>query len=315
MSSRRQVIAWSAVGVAIGMVVAVQARINGQLAADVGDPVAAAALGFVLGWLLLTLVVLVRAHHRDAVRRLPGEVRARRLPAWALFGGIGGAFLVFSQGYAVPALGVALFTVALVAGQTGSSLEVDRLGLGPRGRIHPSRARVLAAVLAVVAVLVAVDPFAGRLDVAPLAILVCLLAGFGVSLQQAFNGRVAQAGGSPVAAAWVNFSVGGVLLWTATFARGLDLSTAPDPLTSPWLYTGGALGAVFVVTAAWLVRVLGVLLLTLTTIAGQLLGAVVVDVVVPTPGRPVTAVELAGVALTFVAVAVGSGVVRRRAVR
>jgi transporter family-2 protein len=254
------------------------------------------------------------------VRAIPAALRERRLPWWAMIGGLGGATLVATQGFAVPVLGVALFTIALVAGQTASSLEVDRLGLGPSGRMHPTRARVLAAVLALVAVAIAVEPWSGNPFSSTgttgtsvlLAVLACLVAGCLVSGQQAFNGRVAQASGSPIAAAWVNFSVGGILLWSLTLGRGIDLSGAPPVLSEPWLWIGGLLGTIFVVTAAWLVRVLGVLLLTLTTIAGQLLGAVVIDVVVPTQGRPVTWVELAGVGLTFAAVVVGSGLLRRR---
>jgi len=301
------------IGVAIGAVVAVQARINGELALEVGDAVAAAAIGFVLGWVVLTIVMLTGRQHRDAVRALPGLVRGRRLPWWALLGGLGGATLVATQGYAVPELGVSLFIVALVAGQTASSLEVDRLGLGPSGRISPSRARVVASVIALVAVVVAVDPFTKAIDIAPAAILLCLFAGTLVSAQQAFNGRVAQQAGSPIAAAWVNFTVGGTMLWTLTLVRGVDLSRTPSPLDQPLLWTGGLLGSLFVVVAASLVRTLGVLLLTLTTIAGQLLGAVVIDVVVPTAGRSLTVVELFGVALTFVAVVVGSS--RRRNVK
>jgi transporter family-2 protein len=233
------------------------------------------------------------------------------LPWWALLGGLGGATLVATQGYAVPELGVALFTVALVAGQTASSLEVDRLGLGPGGHISPSRQRVVASVIALVAVVVAVDPFTHHVTIAPAAVLMCLVAGTFVSAQQAFNGRVAQRAGSPIAAAWVNFTVGGIMLWTLTLVRHIDLTRVPSPMHQPWLFTGGLLGSLFVVVAASLVRTLGVLLLTLTTIAGQLLGAVVIDVVVPTAGRSLTVVELVGVVLTFVAVLVGSG--RRRA--
>jgi len=42
------VVLGSLAGVAIGIVVAVQARINGEFAVRVGDAVGAAALGFVL---------------------------------------------------------------------------------------------------------------------------------------------------------------------------------------------------------------------------------------------------------------------------
>ena len=55
-----------------------------------------------------------------------------------------------------PSLGVAVFTVAVVAGQSSNSLIVDRMGLGPAGKQAITRSRVISAVLAVVAVTVAV---------------------------------------------------------------------------------------------------------------------------------------------------------------
>jgi transporter family-2 protein len=78
-------------------------------------------------------------------------------------------------------------------------------------------------------------------------------------------------------------------------------------MEKPYLYVGGLIGAIFVAVAARLVRTLGVLLLTLTSIAGQLLGAVILDIFIPTPGRVFNGWVALGVALTFVAVIVGSG--------
>ncbi|MEI7647085.1 MAG: DMT family transporter, partial [Actinomycetes bacterium] len=161
--------------------------------------------------------------------------------------------------------------------------------------------------ISVVAVVVAVNPFSNAIAFQPVAVFVCLFAGTLVSAQQAFNGRVAMATGSPIAAAWMNFSVGGIMLWTLTFIRQVDFSGAPSPLEKPYLYVGGLIGATFVAIAARLVRTLGVLLLTLTSIAGQLFGAVIIDIFIPTPGRVFNGWEALGVALTFVAVIVGSG--------
>ena len=60
-------------------------------------------------------------------------VRERRIPWWYLVGGAGGAFLVLTQTLTVALLGVALFTVATVSGQTISGLLIDRRGMGSDG--------------------------------------------------------------------------------------------------------------------------------------------------------------------------------------
>ena len=67
------------------------------------------------------------------------------------------SFLVLSQGLAAAALGVALFTVAVVAGQTISGLVLDRVGIGPGGRRPLTAARLVGALLALGAVTWAVS--------------------------------------------------------------------------------------------------------------------------------------------------------------
>jgi transporter family-2 protein len=195
------------------------------------------------------------------------------------------------------------------------SLAVDRWGLGPTGMLPVSALRVLAAVLATVAVAVAA---AGKQsdsgDGAVLLVVLALSAGAAVAFQAAFNGRVSVATGQPTVAAVVNFCVGLVVLLVVLSVERASRSDVagrlPDLADRPWLYTGGLLGVVFVVSAAWSVRALGVLLFSLVVISGSLAGAVVVDVVAPTTGTTVNWQLVLGVLLTFAAV--GLAAVRRR---
>lgn len=128
------------------------------------------------------------------------------------------------------------------------------------------------------------------------------------------NGRVSVATGQPLVATLVNFTVGlAVLLGVLTVQAVVDpeaAGTLEPLLDKPWLLVGGAMGVLFVAGSAWSVRALGVLLLSLVVLAGTLVGAVVVDLVVPTEGAAVNGYLLAGIALTFASV--GLAVVRRR---
>jgi len=82
-------------------------------------------------------------------------------------------------------------------------------------------------------------------------------------------------------------------------------TTALNPMPgNPLLYAGGLLGAFVVVVGATAVQTLGVLRLGLAMVAGQMAGALIVDLVAPAPGEPVTAATVVGVALTMVAVAI-----------
>lgn len=301
---RRQVLLAQAAGVGIGALVAVQSRWNADLGLALGDGVDAALLSYVIGLVLLSVVVGFSPSSRAALASIPGLVRSRSLAWWTLLGGMGGAVLIASQSVTVPLLGVALFTVAVVAGQTASSLAVDRVGLGPGDKRMITAPRLAGAVLATVAVVVAVEPW--RSDarmVAAWALALAMVAGVLVSAQQAVNGRVSERTASPLAAAWVNFAVGVLLLLViAAFRTG---SQGSVPWDRWWLLLGGPIGALYVVITASIVRLIGVLMVSLTIIAGQLGGAIVVDSLVPA-GRELSLATYAGAALTFGAVVLAS---------
>ena len=69
------------------------------------------------------------------------------------------------------------------------------------------------------------------------------------------------------------------------------------------LYAGGALGVVYITVAAWAVRGLGVLRLALSTVAGQLAGGLLIDLISPGRAGGVDAATVAGVVLTLAGVA------------
>ena len=302
-----------AVAFGAGLVVAVQGRINGEVGDLTGNGVLGAILNFTVGLLLLLVLVASRQVTRDALRGLRAMI-GPSLPWWTLTGGVAGAIYVTGQSTTVAVLGVALFTVATVAGSTGTGLLVDKVGLGPGGRVPVTAWRLVAAALAVAAVWVGSGGREGAGAVSLPFLLLALAAGAAGAAQVAVNGRVSAATGQPLVATLVNFAVGLVALLLIV---GCQAVLTPDRVGSlapvadePWLLVGGAMGVLFVAGSAWSVRALGVLLLSLVVLAGTLVGAVVVDLVVPTGGVTVNGYLLAGIGLTFASV--GLAVVRRR---
>ena len=288
-----------------GLLIAVQSRINGALGTRLHNGIAAALISFLTGLLVLIIILLCHRKTRARLTAVRRAVADRRLVWWQLLGGVSGAFLVTAQGLAVTAIGVATFTVAVVGGQLISSLWVDRIGLGPAGRAPVTLGRALGAGIALLAVLIASADGLGGAGIEGYALaLLPAIAGFGMAWQQAVNGRVGVVGG-PIVAASINFGVGTAALIIAT-AVSLLITGWPSALpTDPWLYLGGVIGVVFIAAAAVIVRWVGVLMLGLTAIAGQLIGSVLVELVVPT-GAGLTAVDLVGCALTLVGVAVAA---------
>jgi transporter family-2 protein len=103
-----------------------------------------------------------------------------------------------------------------------------------------------------------------------------LLAGTLSAVQQALNGRVAAVGG-PLATTWNNFVVGtsALLVFLAiSFAVHGHIEAFPHTW---WMYLGGLFGMTFIWVASWTVRIHGVLVLGLCTIAGQVVMAEILD--------------------------------------
>jgi transporter family-2 protein len=282
-----------------GALVAVQQRINGDLGRSLHDPLLAAVVSFGTGLVLLCLL-LVRRQARLPLTGL------RAVPWWTRLGGLGGASLVAVGATAAPEIGVALLTVGLVSGSTVAGLAVDRAGLGPGGHRPLTRQRLAGAGLCLLAI--AISAYEGLQAASPLLLVLVVLSGGLISVQQALNGRVRQATGT-TAATFVNFVVGTTALLLGLGLKALVSGVPADHWPSEWwLYLGGPMGAAFVAVAAVIVRPLGVLRLGLAVTAGQLLGGVVLDL-----HRGVPATTLLAAALTMVAVAVsgrGSGVPR-----
>ncbi|GIJ08772.1 DMT family transporter [Micromonospora andamanensis] len=289
-----------------GVAVATQSRINGELGVRLGDGVAAAVISFGSGLLLLLILVPATGAGRRGLATLRTAFRRGTLRPWQCLGGACGAFLVFTQGATVGTLGVAVFTVAIVAGQSASSLLVDRAGVGPGGRRPVTGARLAGAVLTVIAVLLAVSDRFAEPATLGLAVLP-LLAGVAVAWQQAVNGWVRVVTESTLTATLVNFAVGTAVLLVAFVVslvlRGLPPGGLPTDL---WLYLGGPIGVTFIAVAAAVVRLTGVLLLGLATVAGQVVGAVLLDMLLPSAASHPDATTMLGAVLTLVAVAVAA---------
>jgi transporter family-2 protein len=222
-----------------------------------------------------------------------------------LFGGLAGAYFVTTQGLSAGVLGVAVFTVAIVAGQTVGGLVFDVIGLGPGGRRRVTLPRLIGALLALIAIGWAVSSQLAH-DVPLLLMLLPFAAGVGAAWQQAINGRVRAAADSALTSTLLNFLVGTTALVIVMLVHAAGAGFPAALPTEPWLYLGGLLGCLFIAGQAIVVRVIGVLVLALAGVAGQLTAALALDLLVPTHGRVVDVATIGGTVLALVAVGVAS---------
>ncbi|MHB8795699.1 MAG: DMT family transporter [Candidatus Nanopelagicales bacterium] len=302
------------VTIGLGAVVSLQSRANGELSRDLGTGFAPALLTMVTGFAVLVAILAGYRRSRAGLAEALAGVRSGRLPGWILTGGVFGALFLVVQSMAVPLVGVAVFSVGVVAGQTTGSLLADRAGLSPSGVKPISANRIVAAVLAIVAVSLAIS---NRLESASgVAVFAALafVAGALIAPQQSANGWVSVAAGSPFSAATVNFAGGAAVLSVVVVAGWASGAIRiSDPVAAPWwAYLGGVLGLCVVAGAAWVVPMIGVLLFSLLSVFGQLAGALVLDAFLPTAGTSVGWQVVAGVGLTFVAVLIAAGPLRDR---
>lgn len=297
-----------------GVLVALQSRINGELGQRLGDGFFAAFISFGSGFVILAIASLFWRPGRRGIARVASAVRTRRIPWWYVVGGSAGAFFVLTQSLVVGLVGVALFTVGVVAGQTVSSLLVDRRGIGTMPPKAMTPQRLIGAMLALAAVVLAASSEL-RPGISLWVLVVPFAAGLGVGWQQAVNGQVKALAESAFTATFGNFLVGTLLLLVAVVVHTVSVGWPAHFPATPWLYLGGTVGAAFIAGQAAIVRSTGVLLLGLAVLSGQLLTAVVVDLVAPVQAHPIAVVTMLGAALTLVAVVVAAIPRRPRAAR
>jgi len=288
-TSRRLLISVLVVITSLGTVI--QARINGELVIITDSAPEVGMWNITSGLAVASIFVFALRNLRASWKQMTRALKSRQLKIWEILGGVGGIFFVTTQSACAPVIGVALFSVSVVAGQTSSAVIVDRVGLGPAGRQPITLLRIVAVVVAIIAVVVAVSD---RFDPSHLSdssrafVYVALAVAVGVfsAAQSALNGRVAARSGHAFIAGWVNFAVGFAIgmIGLALFNVLGGHTLTGLPWDRPWLLVGGVLGLVYVSTAAWAVRPLGVLVTAILSVVGLLLGALLVDLVSPTAG-------------------------------
>ena len=293
------------------VIITAQSSVNSELNTYTENPLITALINFTTGLIVLSVMMIFSRPIRQGFISIPRLVREGRLKRWQLFGGLSGAFFVASQSSLVQVIGVAIFTVAAVAGQTSAALLVDKAGIGPAGKQPVTLMRIGAAILGIVGVLVSVLGQDSTGQFAFGAVLLSFAAGALVSTQPALNGQIANHTGQPAAATMVNFIVGFITLVVvyaiAQQVNPQSFNVPPMPWENPVIWLGGPFGVLFVLTASFMAKTLGVFLFTLTSVVGQLSGAILMDVLFPTASTNITWQLLLGISITGAAVVLASG--------
>ena len=299
-----------------GAMIALQARANGELSHRLDNGLQAALVSFGSGLFIIFVITLFNSKIKEGIRKLRQAVANKEIARWKLFAGALGGSFVAIQTQIVPLIGVAIYSVASIAGQTAMSLIVDRIGLTGGGKKLISPRRVLAAFLTVLAVLVSVWDRIDANNLSMFAVTAGGIAGAIVGVQRALNGQINEHSHQSFTTSLLNFVTGTSFLVILIFAGVLLGKNELSPLPSGpwWIYTGGVIGVIYIAFTSTIVQHLGVLTFTLFSVGGQLVGSLIIDLVSPTDGVSVSAYLVTGIVMTyagFVAGGVGNQRVRK----
>ncbi|MBW9122315.1 DMT family transporter [Microbacterium trichothecenolyticum] len=297
-------------GLLTGSMLSAQSRTSVALSEYIGDPFLGTLLTVFGGSVLLALTTAFWRPPREGLVRINRAVRENRLSGLWLLAGVGGVLIVLAQAIAAGPLGLALFAVGIVSGQMTGGITFDALGIAGNGAIRPTALRVIAALLAVAAGFSAVVAN-GSASVAAAPLVIAFVAGIVSSWTAGANGRVLHVARNVVSAGLVNHLAGMVVI-ALIVATTLHLNSGWHIPTEPWLYCGSLFGIGALFGATLLVRHLGVLLLGVTTVTGQLVAGLALDALFPTAGTRTDAATIASVALTVIAVGLLYSDARRR---
>ena len=282
-----------------GGLVAAQARVNSELAAEVNSGIFAALISFGVGLVIISLATALRQENRKNLKEVLSGLRAKSIPFYLAIAGAIGGFFVIVQSSVAGLIGISLFSVGVVTGTSFSAIILDGRGmLGLEKRLI-GPLRIFGTLLAIAGLVVAGDFSNYAFD--PL-ILLAFVAGFSIGFQQAMNGYFGRLAKSAVIPTLFNFIAGGLFIVLALLV--LEGGRIPESLPSnPVLYLGGIVGVIFIFVQTVVLPKIGALTMGIAMLVGQLVGSVLLDIFTPIASRDVTLSTLFGIVLAMIGAA------------
>ncbi|GAA2179705.1 DMT family transporter [Brooklawnia cerclae] len=278
-------------GLTIGVGLPVQTSINTRLRRSVGSPFVASLVSFLVGTVFLIVVTLAGRHSV----LFPASLLTEQ-PTWLWLGGLFGVVYLTGNILLMPRLGAVQTVVMPVFGQVLMSLLIDNFGWFAAATRPLAPLRAAGGLLVLLGVVGVVSP-GGRTPArggdpattarAPggdtpglwLWRLLGVVAGMFSAAQTAVNGHLGAVVGSKLEAAFVSFLVGTLVLivvvaLSRTPLRLTRVADAPHPW---WMWLGGIIGAVFVLSNVYLVAEVGTGLAVIIVLIGLMVGSLLID--------------------------------------
>ena len=146
--------AWWMMGLAIlvGAMLPLQALVNARLGSQVGGPIVAAFVSFLVGTIALGAYLAL-------ARQRIGFADAMHMPAWVWLGGLLGAFYVAVVTLLIPRLGPATMMCLVIFGQVTAALLLDKFGVLQSTPRTVDAVRIIGAALVLAGVVLVAAPW------------------------------------------------------------------------------------------------------------------------------------------------------------
>ncbi|PZQ97748.1 MAG: EamA-like transporter family protein [Cereibacter sphaeroides] len=131
-----------------------------------------------------------------------------------------------------------------------------------------------------------------------------VIAGLALSIQAPINGQLGRAVHSTLLASTISFSVSVVLLLAISYATGEFRQLSDMGPTPWWLWIGGIFGPIYMLGIIYSVPNIGVVSALAAVVAGQLLGAMTIDLIgaFGVAARPISLTRVLSVCFVFAGV-------------
>lgn len=276
-------------GILIGLGLPLQTGINTRLTHKLGSPYNASFVSFIIAFIfLLLLVFITEQNYFIPFSELAGE------PLWIWMGGVCGVIFLTGNIVLFARLGGVQTVIFPVLGQILMGLIIDNFGLFYAPQTDLTLLRILGAILVllgVINVVMAKKTLDNNLLNKPkrqhtlLWQIFGIIAGMLSTVQTAVNGHLGIILASPVKAAVISFIIGIALLAVICVIILLQRKAVPALRIEPrrrenypwWIWLGGILGGLFVLTNAYLSNIIGTGMTIIAILIGSTSGGLIID--------------------------------------
>ena len=292
-----------------GIGIPLQTTINSRLCGYVKYPLSASFVAFAAGAIFLLLVSLVMGYNI-----LVPPATLSQAPWWIWLGGTIGVIGLTTNICLFPRIGSVQTVIIPMFGQIIAGVVIDHYGWFYSPHIPFTLGRILGVLLVITGVFMIIMPrkkatkeqsTIAQSKSRRIWQLVGFVAGMLVAARNSINGQLGVVLESSIQAGLIALITGTVvlLIFTGIARQGLtNIAYAVKAKTPWWVWTGGILGAFFIVARAYLVPVLGTGAVVIIGILGQLSCSLAIDKyrLLNSRKRPVTFRQIIGLVFLLI---------------